>query len=406
MSSLAVWSVGELTTYLKRLLETDALLSQVQVRGEISNFKRHSSGHLYFSLKDDHALLGCVCFRGSAGKLRFDPAEGQQVVAWGAISVYEPQGKYQLVVTFMQPDGLGELHQRFEALKARLAAEGLFAPERKRPLPRFPGTIALVTSPTGAAIRDLINILTRRYPLARLLLIPTLVQGEAAPASIVRSLQRAARRGADVIICGRGGGSLEDLWAFNEEAVARAIFASPVPVISAVGHETDVTIADLVADLRAPTPSAAAELVAPDRAELQAHLLALGRQARAALQNLARTRGLRLARLEQNPIFTRPEALLAPWLQRVDLAADRMTDTLRRRLERATHTLERLTASLRALDPREVLGRGYALVQRTRDGALVTRVALAPPGEAVTIAVSDGALPARISGGGAQGSLF
>jgi exodeoxyribonuclease VII large subunit len=402
----AVWSVGELTVYLKRLLESDALLSQVQVRGEISNFKRHSSGHLYFSLKDDQALLGCVCFRGAAGKLRFDPGEGQQVVAWGAISVYEPQGKYQLVVTFMQPDGLGELHQRFEALKARLAAEGLFAPERKRPLPRFPRTIALVTSPTGAAIRDLLNVLSRRYPLARLLIVPTLVQGEAAPASIVRSLRQAARAGADVIIAGRGGGSLEDLWAFNEEAVARAIFASPVPVISAVGHETDVTIADLVADLRAPTPSAAAELVAPDRAELQAHLAALGGRARAALQNLARTRGLRLARLEQNPIFTRPEALLAPWLQRVDVAAERMSETLRRRLERSAHTLERLAASLRALDPREVLARGYALVQRTRDRALVTRVALAPPGEALTIAVSDGALAARVAGGDPQERLF
>lgn len=404
--SAAVWSVGELTAYLKRLLETDALLSQVQVRGEISNFRRHSSGHLYFSLKDDKALLPCVSFRGSAAKLRFDPQEGQRVVAWGNISVYEPQGKYQLVVSFMQPDGLGELHQRFEALKAQLEGEGLFAPERKRPLPRFPRSIALVTSPTGAAVRDLLNILERRYPLARVVLVPTLVQGEAAPASIVRSLQRAARAGVDVIIAGRGGGSLEDLWAFNEEVVARAIFASPVPVISAVGHETDVTIADLVADLRAPTPSAAAELAVPDQGELRARLAALGRHAQAGLESLAHSRRMRLARLEQNPIFTRPETLLAPWLQRVDLAAEQAVNTVSRRLERAGQTLARLTASLRALDPREVLGRGYALVQRTRDQALVSRVALAAPGEDLTIAVSDGAIAARVAGGKAQGSLF
>lgn len=402
----AIWTVGELTAYLKRLLEGDALLSQVQVRGEISNFKRHSSGHLYFSLKDDKALLSCVCFRGPAGQLKFAPEEGQRVVAYGSISVYEPQGKYQLVVTFMQPDGLGELHLRFEALKAQLAAEGLFAPERKRPLPRYPRSIALVTSPTGAAIRDLLNILGRRYPLARVLVVPTLVQGEAAPASIVNSLRRAAEAGVDVIIAGRGGGSLEDLWAFNEEAVARAIFASPVPVVSAVGHETDVTIADLVADLRAPTPSAAAELVVPDQAELRAHLAALGRQARAALQRLAQGRRVRLARLEQNPIFTRPESLLAPWLQRVDLAAEQATETLIRRLERAGQTLARLAASLRALDPREVLGRGYALVQRTRDRALVSRVELAPPGETLAIAVSDGTIPARVTGGDPQQSLF
>jgi exodeoxyribonuclease VII large subunit len=238
------------------------------------------------------------------------------------------------------------------------------------------------------------------------LIVPTLVQGEAAPGSIITSLRRAAQAGADVIIAGRGGGSLEDLWAFNEEAVARAIFASPVPVVSAVGHETDVTIADLVADLRAPTPSAAAELVVPDQAELRAYLSALGRNARAALQSLAQGRRVRLARLEQNPIFTRPEALLAPWLQRVDVAAEQAADLLTRRLERSGQVLLRLAASLRALDPREVLGRGYALVQRTRDRALVNKVELAPPGEALTIAVSDGTVPARVVGGKAQGSLF
>ena len=405
MPAGAVWSVSELTTYVKRLLESDPLLQQVQVRGEISNFRRHSSGHLYFSLKDENSLLGCVCFRGPAGNLNFAPEEGQQVIAYGNVTVYEPQGKYQLLVTFMQPDGLGELHQRFEALKAQLAAEGLFAPERKRPLPRFPRSVALCTSPTGAAVRDMLNILSRRYPLARILLVPAVVQGDAAPASLCAALQRAAAAEVDVIIVGRGGGSLEDLWAFNEEAVARAIFACPIPTVSAVGHETDVTIADLVADLRAPTPSAAAELVVPDQVELGAHLASLAQRAKTALQSLARRQHVRLARLEQNPIFTRPEALLAPWLQRVDVATDRATENLRRRLERARAVLQRLEASLRALDPRQVLERGYALVQRTRDGALVSRVALAPAGEALTIAVSDGAIPARVSGE-VQGKLF
>jgi exodeoxyribonuclease VII large subunit len=402
-----VWSVSELTVYLKRLIEADPLLQQVQVRGEISNFRRHSSGHLYFSLKDDKSLLGAVCFRGQASSLNFDPQEGQQVVAYGSLSLYEPQGKYQLMVVHMRPDGLGELHQRFEALKARLLAEGLFAAERKRPLPRFPRVIALCTSPTGAAIRDMINILSRRYPLARVVLVPTLVQGDAAPASIVNSLQQVGRRGeADVVIVGRGGGSLEDLWAFNEEVVARAVFACPLPVVSAVGHETDITICDLVADLRAPTPSAAAELVVPDQIQLQNHLRALGQRSRTGLQSLARRQHLRLARLEQNPVLARPESLLAPWLQRVDVAAERGADSLRLRLERSGHQLQRLAAGLTAMDPREVLGRGYALVQRTRDGALVTKVAAAPPGEALTVAVSDGSLAVRVAGGNPQESLF
>ena len=401
-----MWTVSQLTAYLKRLIETDALLQEVQVRGEISNFRRHSSGHLYFSLKDNQALLSCVCFRGSAQGLDFAPAEGQQVVAWGSLGVYEPQGKYQLLVVHMKPDGLGELHQRFEALKAKLAAEGLFAPERKRRLPRFPRRVALCTSPTGAAVQDMINILGRRFPLTRIVLVPTLVQGEQAPASVVESLRRAALAGVDVIIVGRGGGSLEDLWAFNEEAVARAIFASPVPVVSAVGHETDVTIADLVADLRAPTPSAAAELVVPDQAELGQHLRSLGQRTRAALQGLARARQVRLARLEQHPLFTRPETLLAPWLQRVDVAAERLAELLGERLREGRHALARLGASLRALDPHEVLGRGYALVRRTRDGALVSRVAQAPAGEALDIAVSDGTIAAQVRKPGEQGRLF
>lgn len=376
------------------MIETDALLQQVQVRGEISNFKRHSSGHLYFSLKDESSVLSCVCFRGQASALEFEPEEGQQVLAYGSITVYEPQGRYQLVVVHMRLDGLGELHRRFEQLKARLEAEGLFAPERKRPLPRFPHTIALCTSPTGAAVRDMTNILSRRFPLARILIVPALVQGDQAPASLVAALQRAVQAKPDVIIIGRGGGSLEDLWAFNEEVVARAIFACPVPVVSAVGHETDVTISDLVADLRAPTPSAAAELVVPEVQDLQRHLHALGDRTRSALTTLAQRQQVRLARLEQHPVLAHPETLLAPWMQRLDEATSRTVGALGEQVQGFHHRLARLAASLKALDPRQVLERGYSICQRTRDRVLVSRVALAPPGERVEVTVSDGALVA------------
>lgn len=390
-----MWSVSQLTTYLRQLIESDVLLQQVEVRGEISNFKRASSGHLYFSLKDESSVLSCVCFRGPASALEFQPEEGQQVLAYGSITVYEPQGRYQLMVVHMRPDGLGELHRRFEQLKSRLEAEGLFAPERKRALPRFPRIIALCTSSTGAAVRDMTNILSRRFPLARILIVPTVVQGDGAPASLVAALQRAVQAKPDVIIIGRGGGSLEDLWAFNEEVVARAIFACPVPVVSAVGHETDVTISDLVADLRAPTPSAAAELVVPEAGELQRHLRALGDRARAALTGLAQRQQMRLTRLEQHPIFARPETLLAPWMQRVDEAASRAREALGQQVQSFRHRLERRAASLKALDPREVLGRGYAICQRVRDGVLVTSIALAPPGERVEVTVRDGALVAE-----------
>jgi len=252
----AILSVSEVTAYLKQLLDRDEVLQQMVVRGEISNFTSHRSGHLYFSLKDEDSQLSCVCFRRDAQSLDFVPEEGMQVVAHGNVTVYERAGRYQLIVRFMRPDGAGELAARLEKLKARLEAEGLFDPARKRPLPRFPRAIGVCTSPTGAAIQDMIRIITRRYPRVKIVQFPTVVQGEAATLSIVQSLQAAGHyRGLDVIIVGRGGGSLEDLWAFNEEAVARAIFACPIPVISAVGHETDFTISDYVADARAATPS-------------------------------------------------------------------------------------------------------------------------------------------------------
>ncbi len=373
-------SVSELTAYVKRLIDRDEVLNQVSVRGEISNFTRHRSGHLYFSLKDDASQLSCVCFRGDAARLSFDPAHGQQVIAHGNVSVYEPRGQYQLIVRAMVPDGEGALAAQIAKLRARLEAEGLFEATRKRPLPRFPRRIALVTSPTGAAVRDLVSVISRRFPPAELIVVPTVVQGAEAPESIVRSLHLAASVvGAELIIVGRGGGSLEDLWAFYDERVVRAVFASPVPVISAVGHETDVSLCDEAADLRAPTPSAAGELAVPDMAELHARLRRLGERAGAAVvQRLGLGRS-RLEALCARPLLRRPTTMLeAPW-QRLDEGGARAARVVDLTVERLQARLSTSALTLRAFDPR--LTRRLSLVDRRRmrvaDAASRSRIAIA-----------------------------
>jgi exodeoxyribonuclease VII large subunit len=388
-------SVSEITAHLKRLLERDEILQDVSVRGELSNFTRHSSGHLYFSLKDENATLSCVCFRNLAARVRFELGDGLRIIADGGVSVYEKQGRYQLIVRAMRPDGMGALAAAFEALKLKLEQEGLFAPERKRPLPRFPVGIGLITSPTGAAIRDLVSIISRRYPLARILVIPTVVQGEAGAASIIASLQQAnARADLDVLVVGRGGGSLEDLWCFNEEAVARAVFASRLPVISAVGHETDVCLCDFVADVRAATPSAAAELVAPDAAELQRHLQSLGRDLRARLQQHAHRARQRLAALMAHPLFQRPQTLLEPRVQRLDEATEALRANVTRLLTDRRQRLEKAAVGLNALSPLAVLGRGYAIVRLAENGAVVRSVDQVPGGASLRITVTDGDIEA------------
>jgi len=388
--SRAALTVREVTAHVRQLLERSELLQDLDVRGEISNFTRHTSGHLYFTLKDEYAALGCVCFRSAAARLTMEPANGQSVVAGGRIGVYEKGGRYQLIVEWMQPDGWGALAAALEKLKAKLEAEGLFDASRKRPLPRFPRTVAVLTSPTGAAVRDMLTILSRRYPPARVLLYPTVVQGEEAPASIVASL-RAANERADVelILLGRGGGSMEDLWAFNDEGVARAIFASRVPVVSAVGHETDFTIADFVADLRAPTPSAAAELAVPDAGELRARLGALEQHLRLGLRRRAEVARGRLDALLRRPGLARPRQMLEERQLRVDEAAEAATAALRLRLERARAKLAHLAAQLTALGPPEVLRRGYAICQLD-DGAVVRSVAQVSVGAALQVSVNDG----------------
>lgn len=398
MVQAPILTVAQLTGYIKGLLDADELLQEVTVRGEVSNFTKHSSGHLYFSLKDEQSQLSCVCFRRAALTLNFVPEEGMQVVAGGQVTVYERRGRYQLIIRFMRPDGLGELHAQLEALKQRLEAEGLFEVSRKRPLPRFPQGIAVCTSPTGAAIQDLTSIISRRYPLARMVLFPTIVQGEGAAPSIVNSLRAAGQReDIDVIIVGRGGGSLEDLWAFNEEVVARAVFASPKPVISAVGHETDFTLADSVADVRAATPSAAAEMVVPDQRELLADLRAAGRQLRANVQGKLHVKREVLHQLQQRPVLVRPEILIEPWQQRVDDSGEQMYRYLRGMIGALRSRFEKSAAALVALGPRGVLRRGYAICRRRRDGAVIASVRAVEPGEEMAVTVADGEILAEVT---------
>ncbi len=356
-----ILSVSETTGYIKRLLERDELLSEIMVRGEVSNLRRPSSGHMYFSLKDERNILPAVCFRGVAGSLSFEPENGMSVVAGGNCTIYEPQGSYQLIVRFMRRDGVGELAAAYQKLQAKLEEEGLFAEDRKRVLPRFPKAIGLVTSSGSAAARDMILILGQRYPLARIKLIPTVVQGETGASSIVRSLRVAGSADVDLIILGRGGGSLEDLWCFNEEAVAREVFASRVPVISAVGHETDYVLTDFVADARAATPSHAAEMAVPDADELAGYVETLQDRASGKLQAIMQERGARLRQVMSYPALQRPQLLVETKLQRLDDAqralAARSAEAGKIRRER----LEAATSRLAGIDRRAVRRRGYAI---------------------------------------------
>lgn len=394
-------SISQVTAHIKRLLERDEILHDVTVQGEVSNFTRHSSGHLYFSLKDQNSTLTCVCFRGAAGRLRFEPRNGMRVVADGNVSVYEKSGRYQLLIRSLRPDGDGDLAAALEALKAKLDLEGLFAPERKRALPRFPRAIGLITSPTGAAIRDLISIISRRYPLGRIVVIPTVVQGEVGAESIVRSIQYANSLGTlDVLIVGRGGGSLEDLWCFNEEAVARAVFASRLPVISAVGHETDFSICDYVADVRAATPSAAAELVAPDVQELQRHLGALDRHLREGLRGHLERARRQLHRVASHPLLQRPGAIVEARAQRLDEASAALTATIGALLDSGRRRLEKAVVGLTAMSPLAVLSRGYAIVRKDADGRVVRSVTEVAAGEKLRVTVGDGEFGALTADGG------
>ncbi len=391
-------TVRALTLYIKRLVETDANLGAVWVRGEISNWKAHSSGHCYFTLKDDAAQLRCVMFRSQASRLRFVPEHGMKVVCAGAVSIYERDGTYQLYVEDMEPAGVGALHLAFEQLKQKLAAEGLFEAARKRPLPHLPRKVGLVTSPTGAAVRDMITVARRRFPNVHVLLAPALVQGEAAPASLIRALNQVSRvPGVDVVIVGRGGGSLEELWAFNDEGLARAIAACSVPVVAAVGHETDFTIADFVADLRAPTPSAAAELVVPRKADLQAGLQNAHGRLAVALRNWVDRRRRRLEALAGRPVLRRPLTRLHQERQRLDQATRQLTAAAAARVRDRRARLGQLAGRLDALSPLNVLQRGYAIALDA-GGRVVRQAATLAPGDRVQVILHRGRLRAVVEG--------
>ncbi|MBU0702516.1 MAG: exodeoxyribonuclease VII large subunit [Chloroflexi bacterium] len=391
------YTVSQLTGHIRRLVENEPELSDLWVEGEVSNFSRASSGHCYFTLRDAGSQIGCVMWRSVAQAQDYLPSGGDLVLAHGHVSVYEAGGRYQLYVDRIQPAGLGNLYLEFERLKARLEAEGLFAPERKRSLPFFPRRIGVVTSPTAAALRDIINVLGRRYPLAEVLLSPTQVQGDAAPPQIVAALKALNERDdVDVIIVARGGGSLEDLWAFNDERVARAVADSRIPVICGVGHETDFSLADFAADVRAPTPSAAAELVAPDRAELGAQVAGLAAALTTTLQGTIEEHRWRLAEQARALKHLSPAAQLTQARQRVDDLLSRAEAAVRHTLTLRRESLSGLMGQLAGVSPLGTLERGYAIVRRRETGSVLCSVEQASPGDALDIRVADGEFGAKV----------
>lgn len=390
-TGFAILTVSQLNLYARSLLESDGKLSRVFVRGEISNFTNHyRSGHFYLSLKDENAVVRAVMFRGNAQRLPFMPRDGMKVIVMGRASIYDRDGQFQLYIDDMQPDGVGALHVAFEQLKQKLLGEGLFDPARKKPLPAYPQRIGVITSPTGAALQDILNILARRWPLAEVLLIPVAVQGSAAPEQIGRAIDHMSRVvRPDVMIVGRGGGSIEELWAFNDEQVARAIAASDVPVVSAVGHETDFTIADFAADVRAPTPSAAAELVSPDGAAVS-DLLASGCLAmrRAVSDKLERCRRQYADIISARALRT-PLNIIDLQRMKLDILSGRQTAGFRSRFSQAQAGLSELAARLDALSPLRVLARGYA-IPTAPDGSAITGVAALTVGESFSLRMQDG----------------
>ena len=382
-------SVTQLTGYIKLLLDRDEILSQTCVRGELSNYKIHSSGHHYFTLKDEGAVISCVLFRSDAMRLRFRPESGMKVILTGRVSLFPRSGQYQLYVSHMQPDGAGDLAVAFEQLKQKLQVQGLFDAAHKKPLPRYPERVALVTSPTGAAVRDMIRILGRRWPLASVLVCPVRVQGEGAAEEIAAMLELVDAAGlADVIITGRGGGSLEDLWAFNEEIVARAIYRCKTPVISAVGHEPDVTIADFAADVRAATPSNGAELAVCDRTELRAFLEQQARRMEKAQERRLELLRQRLRRLSERPVLRSPEGSLQQKELLLELLRQRLERAAAAAVEKRQRQFAALSGRLDALSPLKVLARGYAVA--TRQEQVLHSVAQLSPGEEIRLRLSDG----------------
>ncbi|AZU63268.1 exodeoxyribonuclease VII large subunit [Neobacillus mesonae] len=434
-------SVNALTKYIKRKFDADPHLRDLHVRGEISNFKQHSSGHMYFTLKDEKARILAVMFASHSRAMKFVPENGMKVIVKGDITVYEPSGQYQIYIKEMQPDGIGELFLAYEQLKQKLEAEGLFALDKKKPLPLFPRTVGVITSPTGAAIRDVITTIKRRYPIVNILVFPVLVQGEQAAPSIAKAIEKAnAGMDIDILIVGRGGGSIEELWAFNEEVVARAIYASSIPIISAVGHETDFTIADFVADLRAPTPTGAAELAVPHIDELMDRVLQRQTRLIRVMQEKFRFEKERLTRVQKSYAFRYPHRLYEQKLEQLDkltemlvrgasrlsLLKNNQHEILYKRLERNNPKemileaklrtergqkdlirsmgqilakkqtdFDRMIATLQALSPLKIMERGYSLAY-TEDNHLMKSVSQVKAEDRVQIQLTDGSLFCKV----------
>ncbi len=389
-------TVTQLNNYIKALLDQTPVLRNVWIKGEISNLKFHSSGHIYLTLKDEGSVLRAVMFRSAAAGLSFRPENGMKVLAGGRVSVYERDGGYQLYIENLEADGLGSLYVQFEMLKKKLEAEGLFDSRRKKPVPQYPKTVGICTSPTGAAVRDIINVLRRRYPLAKAVLYPCLVQGEGASASVVEAIQYFnTTRSADVLIVGRGGGSIEDLWAFNEEATARAVAASEIPIISAVGHETDFTICDFVADLRAPTPSAAAELAVPELAAIDRQLGEYRSRLDLRLKEKLNAAKRTLELLSQRSGITGLHRRLGEMQMNVDRLQDRMTMSYKNMLERNKRQLGIEAGRLNALSPLSVLERGYSVAMA--GNRAVRRLGDVTTGDEIWTTVADGRIKSIVT---------
>lgn len=390
-----VYTVKQVNAYIKNMFTQDFMLNRIYVKGEVSNCKYHTSGHIYFSLKDESGTIACVMFAGQRGGLSFHMSEGQQVVVLGSVSVYERSGSYQLYAKEIRLDGDGVLYERFQMLKRELEEMGMFAGEYKKPIPAYAKTVGIVTAPTGAAIRDIMNIAARRNPYVQLILYPAQVQGTGAKESIVRGIRALEAYGVDVMIVGRGGGSIEDLWAFNEEEVARAIFNCRIPVISAVGHETDTTIADYVADLRAPTPSAAAELAVSDYWQTKELLREYERKMSRMLEQQIRIKKLKLQEFQTKLGFLHPRYRLQERQQRLVDLEDRLRLLMERRMQMARHKMALYAERMKGLSPLEKLSQGYSYVAG-EDGKAVKSITQIRPKEELSIYVTDGVIRAFV----------
>lgn len=393
-----VLTVSQLNFYIKSLIENDSKLNIVFLSGEISNLTDHyRSGHIYLSLKDEKSVIRAVMFSGNARNLRFKPTDGMKVICRGRVAVYEPTGQYQLYIEDMQPDGIGALTLAYEQLKKKLADKGLFDSAHKKPLPRFPKTVGVITSPTGAAVQDIRNILYRRFPCVNIVMCPVLVQGDSAPEQLVRAVKTLDMYNAcDVIIIGRGGGSIEDLWAFNDETLANAIYDCKIPVISAVGHETDFTICDFVADMRAPTPSAAAELAVPDKAELMSYYSSQLQYLSSFMDSQFRKNSSRLIDFQRRISLVSPQSRIDKYEKNIELLLNKSQNLVNEKYSEKSNEITKISAKLESLNPLSVLSRGYSIAEK--DGVVITSSSQLNKGDNFTLEFSDGKINATVNG--------